>query len=471
MNLRTMTLQELAPAPYNPRTITDDALSGLRASVQRFGLVEPIVWNERSARIVGGHQRLKVLQQMGEQETQVVVVDLDETDEKALNLALNNPAIAGEFTPAVHELLAELRAAAPELHELLRFGDLEAATRNLLKELEARAGETDPDDVPEPPEVPVTQEGDLIILGDHRLVCGDSADPAVLDRLMDGHKAALYATDPPYGVGYDGTNNRTRSSTSRDAHSCSPHPQNLHDKERGRARGSQNRDWTDDYEDLDAWDHFESGEAFTRFLTEVFTLAARHVAQNAAWYCWHASATRDQFMAAWAAAGIRFHQDVIWVKPTHVLGFAMWNYRSEPCLMGWRQGHKPAALPVADEASNVWEVDWEGKGRCTDGVHPTQKPVRLFELPILKHTRLGDICLETFAGSGSQLIAAERLSRRCFAVERNPRFCDVIVQRWERFTGLKVVRENGKELSLSGRSSAATPAREINHAQGQDGGD
>jgi len=455
MNLRTMTLQELAPAPYNPRTITDDALSGLRASVQRFGLVEPIVWNERSARIVGGHQRLKVLQQMGEQETQVVVVDLDETDEKALNLALNNPAIAGEFTPAVHELLAELRAAAPELHELLRFGDLEAATRNLLKELEARAGETDPDDVPEPPEVPVTQEGDLIILGDHRLVCGDSADPAVLDRLMDGHKAALYATDPPYGVGYDGTN----------------HPQNLRDKERGRARGSQNRDWTDDYDDLDAWDHFESEEQFTRFLASVFTLATGHVQPNAAWYCWHASATRHQFMAAWAAAGIRFHQDVIWVKPAHVLGFAMWNYRSEPCLMGWRQGHKPAALPVADEASNVWEVDWEGKGRCTDGVHPTQKPVRLFELPILKHTRLGDICLETFAGSGSQVIAAERHSRRCFAVERNPRFCDVIVQRWELFTGRKASRPDIQVVGAGCRSSVVTSATGSSHAQDQGGSD
>jgi DNA modification methylase len=382
-----------------------------------------------------------VLQQLGEQETQVVVVDLDETDEKALNLALNNPAIAGEFTPAVHELLAELRAAAPELHELLRFGDLEAATRNLLKELEARAGETDPDDVPEPPEVPVTQEGDLIILGDHRLVCGDSADPAVLDRLMDGHKAALYATDPPYGVGYDGTNHK------------------------------EFRDWSSEYQDINAWDHFAGQTEFEQFLAAVFTNAARHVAIDAAWYCWHASSTRAQFMAAWIAAGIRYHQDIVWVKPAPVLGYLMWNYRSEPCLMGWRQGHKPAALPVADEASNVWEVDWEGKGRCTDGVHPTQKPVRLFELPILKHTRLGDICLETFAGSGSQLIAAERLSRRCFAVERNPRFCDVIVERWERFTGLKVIRENGKALSLSGRSSAATPAREINHAQGQDGGD
>lgn len=236
MEIQTKQLGELIFSDYNPRRITDEALDGLAASIDRFGLVEPVVWNRRTGRVVGGHQRLRVLERRGETETQVVVVDLEETDEKALNLALNNPAIAGEFTPAVHELLAELRAAAPELHELLRFGDLEAATRNLLAELGAKDGETDPDDVPEPPEEPVTREGDLIVLGQHRLVCGDSADPAALTRLMAGAKAALYATDPPYGVGYDGTN----------------HPQNLRDKDRGRARGSQNRDWSGDYEDLDA---------------------------------------------------------------------------------------------------------------------------------------------------------------------------------------------------------------------------
>ena len=123
----------------------------------------------------------------------------------------------------------------------------------------------------------------------------------------------------------------------------------------------------------------------------------------------------------------------------------MWNYRTEPCLMGWQQGHKPAALPVPDEHSNCWEVDWEGKARCTDGQHPTQKPVRLFELPMLKHTRPGDICLETFAGSGSQVIAAERLDRRCFAVERMPRFCDVIVKRWELYTGQTAIRVPAEE--------------------------
>ncbi|MEE4272306.1 MAG: DNA methyltransferase [Thermoanaerobaculales bacterium] len=412
-------IAELVPASYNPRTISDEALSGLTASVERFGLVEPIVWNKRTGRVVGGHQRLKVLQKRGETETQVVVVDLEETEEKALNVALNNPQISGEFTPDLHLLLAEINEAMPELADQLRFGDLADQTKKLLAELAPEDGLTDPDDVPEPPDEPVTQEGYLIVLGNHRLICGDSGDPGVLARLMDGKKASLYATDPPYGVGYDGTS----------------HPQNQRDKERGRTAGSQNRDWSGDYEDLDAWDHFGDQAEFEQFLARVFKAALPHCTPDAAWYCWHASATADSFKKAWKDTGVRYHQTITWVKPTHVLGFAMWNYSSEPCLMGWQQSHKPQAYQVQGESSNVWEVDWEGKARCTDGIHPTQKPVRLFELPMLKHTVPGSVCLETFAGSGSQLIAAERLGRRCFAVERNPRFCDVIVQRWEQFTG------------------------------------
>ena len=424
LHIERKLIAELNPAPFNPRRISSEALDGLHASVERFGLVEPIIWNRQTGRVVGGHQRLKVLQRMGETETQVIVVDLPEIEEKALNVALNSPAIAGEFTADLHKLLAEIEQALPDLSDALRFPDLGDLEKQLLSDLHPNDGLTDPDDVPEPPEEPVTQPGDLWIMGNHRLVCGDSGDPGVLDRLMDGQVARLYATDPPYGVGYDGTS----------------HPQNQRDKASGREPGSQNRDWGDEY-----WDHYDSREHFEFFLEGVFTNAKRHVADDAAWYCWHASATAQSFLCAWEATGIRYHQTITWVKPTHVLGFAMWNYRTEPCLMGWQQGHKPEALPVPDEHSNCWEVDWEGKARCTDGQHPTQKPVRLFELPMLKHTRPGDICLETFAGSGSQILAAERLDRRCFAVERMPKFCDVIVRRWEEYTGQTAIRVPAEE--------------------------
>jgi len=425
MSFRELTIErkpilDLLPAPYNPRTISPEALSGLRASVERFGLVEPVVWNRCTQRVVGGHQRLKVLQQLGETETQVVVVDLPEIEEKALNLALNSPAISGEFSADVHQLLAEIEAAMPDLADALRFDDLAGQLSHLLAELTPEDGLTDPDDTPEPPDVPVTQPGELIILGNHRLICGDSADPEILARLMDGHKAALFATDPPYGVAYDGTN---------------------HPAVHGRTKEECNRDWSSDYQDLDAWDHFKDKDEFEAFLHGVFANALPHVADDAAWYTWHASATSESFRRVWHKVGIRYHQTIVWVKPCMVLGYSAWHWKYEPCLMGWQQGNKPAMYPVPDEQSNIWEVDWEGKARCTDGAHPTQKPVRLFELPMLKHTRPGEICLETFAGSGSQVIAAERLGRRCFAVERNPRFCDVIVARWEQFTGQQAKRQ------------------------------
>jgi DNA modification methylase len=417
--IETKQLSTLMPAPYNPRTISPEALAGLRGSVERFGLVEPVVWNRATGHVVGGHQRLRVLQAMGETETQVVVVDLLEAEEKALNVALNNPSIAGEFTPELHALLAEIEATLPDLSDLLRFDDLADQMKHLLAELEPSDGLTSPDDVPEPPEIPVTQPGDLWVLGAHRIICGDSADVRVLARLMDGAQAALYSTDPPYGVGYDGTN----------------HPQNTAAKEAGKEPGSQNHDWSAEY-----WDHYADAAEFEQMLEGVFRTAAFHVAEDAAWYCWHASATAQSFLRAWERTGIRYHQTITWVKPAAVLGFCMWNYRSEPCLMGWRQSHKPPAYPIDDERTNVWEVDWEGKARCTDGLHPTQKPTRLFELPMLKHTRPGAICLETFSGSGSQIIAAERLGRRCFAVERLPAFVDVAVRRWESFTGQTAVR-------------------------------
>ncbi|MFT7653910.1 MAG: hypothetical protein ACI9UU_003024, partial [Candidatus Azotimanducaceae bacterium] len=177
-------VSDLIPADYNPRDISETALQGLRNSVERFGLVEPIVWNKRTGKVVGGHQRLKVLQQMGELETQVAVVDLNETEEKALNVALNNPAIAGDFTADLHTLLADINASMPELTDLLMLGDLADQTKQLLSELSPNDGLTDPDDVPEPPIEPITQKGDLWVMGEHRLVCGDSADESTLELLM-----------------------------------------------------------------------------------------------------------------------------------------------------------------------------------------------------------------------------------------------------------------------------------------------
>lgn len=189
--IRVIPLVQLKPAPYNPRKIDRAAMAGLTRSFERFGDVQPIVWNQRSGYIIGGHQRLKVLKRKKVQEAAVVVVDLDETEEKALNLALNSPHLAGEFTDALQALLAEIQADDAALFRDLRFDAL-------LAEATEPVGLVDPDLVPEVPKTPITQPGDLWKLGQHRLLCGDCRDGESLMRLFKGVRVTLALTSPPY---------------------------------------------------------------------------------------------------------------------------------------------------------------------------------------------------------------------------------------------------------------------------------
>src|SRR5260370_23253 len=191
--VRVMKIAELAPAPYNPRTITEHAAKGLRASIRRFGLVQPIVWNIRTKHVVGGHQRIDAMKSLGKTEAQVVVVNLPESEEKALNVTLNNPAIGGEFTDDLQAILAELSA----------MPDLEFDELRLDALLDVSLGAIVEDEIPEPPKKPVTKPGDLWILGDHRLLCGDSTNAEDVERVLGGDKPFLMVTDPPYGVEYD----------------------------------------------------------------------------------------------------------------------------------------------------------------------------------------------------------------------------------------------------------------------------
>jgi len=192
---KKMKIADLEPADYNPRKISDQAMKGLSASIDRFGLVQPIVWNRRTERIVGGHQRLKALAAQGIEESDVIVVDLPKSEEKALNVALNSPAISGEFTDDLESLLAEIREMEPDLFEDLLLDQLLAEAA-----FPGTGGETDPDQIPEPPDEPVSKRGELYVLGNHRLLCGDSAVDADVDRLLAGERIQLVNTDPPYNV-------------------------------------------------------------------------------------------------------------------------------------------------------------------------------------------------------------------------------------------------------------------------------
>jgi DNA modification methylase len=279
----------------------------------------------------------------------------------------------------------------------------------------------------EPPIEPVSRPGDLWLLGEHRLLAGDSTKPEDVARVLAGEKAKLCATDPPFLVDYTG--------------------------ERPNDSG---KDWSATYREIDI-------EDATGFFTAVFKNILAVLAPKAAIYCWHAHKRSGEIQRIWKELGILDHQQIVWVKPTAVFGRVYWHFRHEPCVMGWKKGEQPEH-DGQHEFDSVWEVDWDGKARLVGAEHPTSKPPELFMRPMRKHTKPGDVCFEPFSGSGSCIIAAEKLGRRCRAIEISPVFVDVAIRRWEKATGKEARLESGatyeaaKAQRLSAPGSVAAPA-------------
>jgi DNA modification methylase len=261
----------------------------------------------------------------------------------------------------------------------------------------------------EPPEKPITRPGDLWLLGDHRLLCGDSTKPEDLAHLMAGERAKLLSSDPPYCVEYTGDNRP------------------VHD---GKRSG---KDWSAVYREVDIEDLGE-------FLDGFLTAALPHVVDDAPVYMWHAHTQQPVVAAVFERQRILFHQVLVWVKPCAVFGHSYYQWQHEPCAFGWRKGHKPKH--GTGQLSSVWPADWDGRARFST-FHPTSKPTRLFEIPLEQHTSKGDVVLEPFSGSGTQIIAAEKLARRCFALELSPAFVDGTIKRFEEATKKKAVLEGG----------------------------
>lgn len=420
-------LSEIHPAAYNPREISEEAISGLKRSLERFGLVDLLVINKRNMRIISGHQRYKILKEAGVEKVTAIMVDLDEVAEMAMNVTLNSQEITGSWTEALIPLLEKLRLEDSDNYIALRMKELREQVREFEKENKG-AGKTLPDDIPDAPKELKTQYGDLWILGDHRLLCGDSTKEEEVARLMDGEKADLFATDPPYCVDYT-----------------------------GKDRPNGGRDWSDVYREVDIPDA-------TEFMKQFYSTGLKFIKPNTALYLWHASKRRREIEDVCNHLNILIHQQIIWVKPCVILTYSFYSWRHEPCLLMWVKGQKPPYRPKdksigsvwpldyiksgdptsSEYYTDIWELDWEGKKRGNNiAEHPTVKPTEVFAIPMRVHTQPGDICFEPFCGSGSQIIAAERLGRRCFAMELEPFFVDVAVKRWEEFTGKKAEKVNG----------------------------
>ena len=398
----------LRPHPQNYRRHPEHQLAILQESLRVHGQQKPVVIAPDGT-ILAGHGLVEAARAEGWTEIACHVYDgpypeaflaidnrasdLAEDDEAALAALLRDLEAQDQLTAAgwesddLNELL--LRLEAEEKRGREETFDVDQA----MAEVEQQQGPTR------------VQPGELWQLGRHRVLCGDSTDPLQMARLMAGAKAGLLATDPPYGVGYDGNQHRRRVSPTQ------------------HGGGIVYRPIEND--DL-------AGSELEEFLTKAFSAAAEHLTAEATWYVWHASRTRPCFLSALAAVGVEVHQEIVWVKEGFQFGRSDYHWQHEPCLYGWRETH---SFLGPRNQSTVWQV-----ARESDHQHPTTKPVRLWEIPAENHLHPGQILLDPFLGSGTAIMAAERTGRTTYGLELEPRYCDVILFRWESFTGEEGLR-------------------------------
>jgi DNA modification methylase len=382
MEFKKINILDLKHAEYNPRKDLkpgDKEFEKIKNSINEFGYCDPIILNS-DLTIIGGHQRIKVLKELGYTEIDCVIIDVDKTKEKALNIALNK--ISGEWDfESLAKLLDDLKTEDYDI-ELSGFDMKEA--EKLWDEYMPK-DEQDEEELPDVPEEPVIQSGDIILLGKHRLICGDATKVEDLAKLMDGKKAKLTVLDPPYGISYVG---KTED-----------------------ALTIQNDNLSD--------------EEFYNFLFEAFKRVYEISADGASSYIFHADAKGLIFRKAFVDSGFKHSQCCIWVKDTFVMGRQPYQWQHEPALFGW----KPTGAHYWNgdrKQSTIWNFD---RPRVND-IHPTMKPIPLIEYIIKNSSKYGDIVVDTFLGSGTTLLASDNTDRICYGSELDPKYCQVIIERW-----------------------------------------
>ena len=391
-------LDSLVPYARNARTHSEAQVAEIAGSIRDFGFVNPVLIGEDGT-LIAGHGRVLAARLLGmDTVPTITLTGLSDSQRRALVLADNRIALNAGWDEALLSLeLTDLKEAGLDLG-ILGFEDGEL-DRLLAGTEGEEEGSTLPVVIPEPPRNPVSQTGDLWILGDHRLLCGDSTSHDDVRRLMNGERAILFATDPPYLVDYDGSNHPTR-----------------------------NKDWSQSYGTT--WDDSSQGaELYDGFIGAA---VAEAITEDAAWYCWHASRRQAMLEACWEKAGAFVHQQIIWVKDRGVLTRSHYLWKHEPCFMGWRRPNRPPK--VAEQTlPSTWEMPSFAKDERPD--HPTPKPLDAFGIPMRQHVARGGLCYEPFSGSGSQIMAGEANDRRVFAMEISPAYVDVAVERWQAETG------------------------------------
>jgi DNA modification methylase len=452
LNVEHRPLAEIKPYEKNPR-VNDAAVDAVAESIRQFGFRQPIVIDEACV-IVCGHTRWKAAQKLGLEQVPVHVArDLTPEQIRAYRIADNKTAELAEWNLELLPLeLAELQGAGIDW-SLLGFDQDELAK---LLDPGVKQGLTDPDEIPEPPDEPVTRPGDLWVLGDHRLLCGDAGNAEDVDRLLDGQPIHLCSCDPPYNVRCEPRSNNAiaaglssfwspgeaRKQGGLQHHQgfdVARHPekaQATHRKMRAKDRPLAN--------------DFVSDDEFDRLLAAWFGNIARVLLPGRALYLWGGYANVANYPPVLKACGLYFSQAIIWHKQHPVLTRKDFMGDHEWCFYGWREGAAHVYLGP-NNVPDVWSIK---KVNPQSMVHLTEKPVELAVRAIQYSSRAGENVLDLFGGSGSTLIAAEQTGRHSFLMEIDPAYCDVIVTRWESFAGQKAER-------ISDRSNAPVVAEAL----------
>ena len=409
VELRRMKASDLKPSPHNWRTHNTAQKDVLRGVLADIGMADALLARllpDGSAELIDGHCRADTDSNLT---WPVLILDVTEDEAKKLLVTLDPlAAMAGTDAAKLDGLLKDMSIGND-------------AVKNMLQELAQDAGcdfgapaEVVDDEVPEPPDVAVTQPGDLYVLGEHRLLCGDSTNAANVTRLLDGRTPFIMVTDPPYGVDYDP---KWRLETG------------LNKEHQTRAEGVVQNDGQNDW-------------------SAAYRLFPGRVA-----YVWHAGKFSGEVTNSLHASSFEIRTQIIWRKPSLVIGRGHYHWSHEPMFYAVRSGGSAKWCGDRDQ-STVWDIKnmHRTQGNVDDGktIHGTQKPVECMARPIRNHGDKGDDVFDPFMGSGTTIIAAEQLGRRCYGLEIDPRYCDVIVQRWSKLTG--------KEPSVT---HAEPPAAEI----------
>ena len=393
MQIEQIGIATLIPFAKNSRTHDDAQVAQIAASIREFGFTNPVLIDEANG-IIAGHGRVMAARKLKMAEVPCIRLShLSDAQKRAYVIADNKLALNAGWDEAMLKLeLADLKALDFDL-DLTGFNTAEIDA--LLAE-KGTEGLTDPDDTPEPPVEPVTRLGDVWVCGEHRVMCGSSLDQAQVELLCAGQRVDMLLTDPPYNVAYEG---KTKD-----------------------ALTIQN----DSMGDLE----------FRTFLRDAFVSADTVMKPGAVFYIWHADSEGYNFRGACHDAGWKVRQCLIWKKSHMVMGRQDYHWQHEPCLYGWKEG---AGHLWASDRKQTTILNFDRPSR--NGEHPTMKPVALFEYQMLNNTKGGDIVLDSFGGSGTTLIAAEKNGRIARIMELDPKYVDVIVKRWEDFTGQKAVLE------------------------------